>query len=169
MKRNQNTVYVRRLTRGALIAALYVILTYLSSVFGLASGVIQLRISEMLCILPIFFPEAIAGLFIGCFISNIIAGGVIWDIIFGSIATLIGAVGAYLLRALPKKLIWLATLPTVLANAVIVPFVLILAYGAPEGYFFIMLTVAIGEILSAGVLGTAFYYSVRKPIEKGLI
>ena len=169
MKRNTTSNYVRNLTRGAIIAALYTLLTYLSSIFGLASGVIQLRLSEILCILPVFFPVAIPGLFIGCFISNIIAGGVIWDVIFGSIATLIGAVGAYLLRHLPKAVMWLATLPTVLANAIIVPFVLIYAYGAPEGYFFIMLTVAIGEILSAGVLGTIFYYSIRKPIEKGVI
>ncbi len=169
MKRTKNRDYVRGLTRGALTAALYVLFTYLSSLFGLSSGVIQLRLSEMLCILPVFFPEAIPGLFIGCFISNVIAGGVIWDVIFGSVATLIGAFGAYLMRKLPSKLMWLANVPNIISNSVIVPFVLIYAYGAEGGYFPIMLSVAIGEILSSGVLGTVFYYSVRKPIEKGLI
>ena len=82
------------ITKAAVIAAIYVILTWISALLGISSGVIQFRLSEMLCILPIFTPAAIPGLFIGCAISNIIAGGVIWDVIFGSIATLIGAWGA---------------------------------------------------------------------------
>ena len=88
----------RYVASAALIAALYVVLTTISSLMGLSSGVIQVRFSEALTILPAFTPAAIPGLFIGCLISNIIAGGVIWDVIFGSVATLIGAVGTYLLK-----------------------------------------------------------------------
>ena len=159
MKKRNTTLY---LTRGALIAAIYIALTTLSAIVGLSSGVIQFRISEALCILPIFLPEAIPGLFIGCLLSNRLFGGVIWDILFGAIATLIGAVGARLLRKLPEKLKFIATLPTVIANAVIVPFVLIYAYGAPDSYAFIMLTVAIGEIVCASVGGTALYYLIKR-------
>ena len=158
-KQKQITLYT---TRGALIAALYVALTLLSSVVGLSSGVIQFRISEALCILPLFFPEAVPGLFIGCLISNLLANGVIWDIIIGSLATLIGAAGARLLIFLPERFKWLATLPTVLANMIIVPFVLIYAYGAPDSYFFLMMTVGLGEIVCAGFGGSALYYLIKK-------
>ena len=150
------------LTRGAMIAAMYVALTYLSSIVGLSSGVIQFRISEALCILPIFFPEAILGLTVGCVISNLVTGAVIWDIIFGSLATLIGAIGARLLRKLPKKLIFLATLPTLFATAIIVPFVLIFAYGAEGAYIFFFLTVGLGELVCATACGTALYYGLEK-------
>jgi len=163
MKR-KSTTGALCVTRGALVAALYVALTYLASMLGLSSGVIQFRISEALCILPVFFPEAIVGLFVGCIISNIVvvSGAVPLDIVFGSIATLIGAVGAYLLRKLPNKLSFLATLPTVISNAIIVPLVLIFAYGATEGYPFLMITVGIGEIVCAGIGGTLLYFAVKK-------
>ncbi len=158
MKKN-STLY---LTRGALVAALYTVLTYTTTVLGLSSGIIQFRISEMLCILPIFMPEAVLGLTVGCLISNIISGCVIWDIIFGTLSTLIGALGAMLLKNLPEKLIWLATIPTVLANSFIIPFVLIAFYGAQDAYFYIVMTVGIGETVCAGIGGTVLYYSVRK-------
>lgn len=161
MKRNTKKITLYT-TRGALIAALYVVLTLVSSLVGLSSGVIQFRISEALCILPIFLPEAIPGLFIGCMISNLIAGGVVWDVVFGSIATLIGAIGARLLRNLPKKLLWVATLPTILANMLIVPFVLIYAYGAAEAFPFLCLTVGIGEVACAGVLGYLLCLTIKK-------
>ena len=162
MKRTQNGEQLTRLARGGLIAALYVVLTYISSLFGLSSGVIQCRMSEALTILPVFMPEAIPGVTVGCFLSNIIAGGEPLDIIFGTVATLIGAVGCYLLRGMAKKFPTICTLPTVLANSIIVPFVLIFAYAAGEGYFFLFATVGIGEIISASVLGTILYYSILK-------
>lgn len=158
MKKN-NALY---LTRGALIAAIYITLTYLSSLFGFSSGVIQFRISEALCILPVFMPEAVIGLFVGCILSNVLTGAVLWDIVFGSLATLIGAVFTRLLRVLPDKLKFLATLPPVISNAVIVPFVLIYAYGVPDAYFYLLLTVSIGELVCAMGLGTALYYALRK-------
>jgi uncharacterized membrane protein len=154
---------VRYTARGAVIAALYVVLTAVSALLGLSSGVIQLRISEALCILPLFMPEAVPGLFVGCILSNVlVSGGIIWDVIFGSIATLVGALGTFALRKLPKKLLWLAALPPVLSNAIVVPFVLIYAYGVPDTYGFIMLTVGIGELLSVGVGGTLLYFGIKK-------
>lgn len=155
----EKTLYV---TRGAAVAALYVLLTFISSLFGLDKGVIQFRLSEMLCILPIFLPEAVPGLFIGCIAANLMTSAVIWDVVFGSIATLIGAIGAWLFRKLPKKLIWLATLPTILSNAIIVPLVLKFAYGVPDLIPFMMLTVGIGEIVTAGILGMLLYFSLVK-------
>ena len=150
-------------SRGAIIASLYVVLTTLASIAGLSSGVIQFRISEALCILPIFLPEAVPGLFIGCLISNLLVpGAVIWDIIFGSLATLIGAAGARLMRNLPEKYKWAATLPTILSNMIIVPLVLIYAYGEDGAYLFFMLTVGLGEIVCAGCGGSALYYILRK-------
>ncbi len=150
------------LTRGALVAALYVALTYLATVLGLSSGVIQFRFSEALCILPIFMPEAIIGLTIGCLFANLLSGAVVWDIIFGAVATFIGAVGARALRRLPKRFIWITTIPTILANAIIIPFVLLYAYGISGGYFYFMLTVFIGELVCAGISGTALYYAINK-------
>ncbi len=158
-KRNKITLYT---TRGALIGALYVILTAVASMIGLSSGAFQLRISEALCVLPIFFPEAVPGLFIGCLVSNMLSGGFIWDIIFGSLATLIGAVGARLLRSLPERYKWSATLPTIFANTLILPFILIYAYGAPESYPVLALTVGIGEVLCAGVGGMGLYFLLKK-------
>lgn len=155
----QNT---KQITRGALIAALYVLLTLLSSSLGLDRYAIQLRLSEALCILPVFFPEAVPALFIGCILANSLTAALIPDIIFGSIATLIGAIGARLLRRLPKKLIWVVTLPTVLSNALIVPLVLKYAYGVGELIPLMMLTVAIGEIAAATMLGTALYFAIIK-------
>lgn len=149
------------ITRGAIVAAMYVALTYLASILGLSSGVIQFRISEALCVLPIFMPEAIPGLAIGCLLSNALTGCVFWDVVFGTVATLIGAVGAYLLRKLPGRLVWLATLPTVLANAIIVPFVLMYAYGIEGGYFYFMLTVGIGEVVCATIGGTLLYFAMK--------
>ena len=150
------------LTRGALVAAMYVALTWLSSIMGLSSGVIQFRFSEALCILPVFMPEAIPGLFVGCLISNLIATANPWDILFGSLATLIGAVGTFLLRRLPKGLAWLASLPPVLSNMIIVPPVLIFAYGAEDAYWFLLLTVGIGELVCAGFGGSTLYYALRR-------
>ena len=151
------------LTRGGMIAALYVALTYASAIVGLSSGAIQLRLSEMLTVLPAFLPEAIPGLYVGCLIANLLTSGNIYDILLGSLATLIGAIGARMLRKTNKPL--LIALPTVLANALIVPLVIILQAGGGETFAsfpFFFLTVGIGEFLSAGVLGWIFYRAIEK-------
>ena len=136
-------------TNAAFIAAVYVVLTFVANAFGLASGVIQVRLSEALCILPFFTPAAIPGLFVGCLLANLITGCCLLDIVFGSLATLIGASLGYLLR----KYKYLIPVPTILANAFIVPFVLIYGYGEPLPYWYLFATVGAGEVISAGALG----------------
>ena len=138
------------ITQAAAIAAIYTLLTCFAGAVGLANGAIQLRFSEALTILPYFTPAAIPGLFIGCVLSNLLTGAVLWDVVFGSLATLIGAVFTYLLR---KKSFLLAPVPPIVANTLIVPFVLSYAYGVPDGIPFLMLTVGAGEIISCVVLG----------------
>lgn len=148
----------KMITQGAMIAAVYVILTMVARIFGLDSGVIQLRISEALCIMPCFIPSAIGGLFVGCLLANILAGAVIWDVIFGSIATLIGAIFTYKLRKTPV----IAVIPPILSNTLIIPFVLSYAYRLDGALWYFMLTVGIGEVLSCGVLGMFLYAILNK-------
>ena len=119
------------IVQAAVIAALYVVLTFVANALGLASHTIQVRFSEALCILPVFTPAAIPGLWIGCLLANLLTGAVIYDVIFGSIATLLAAVCTYLLRN--HKIA--CTFPPVIFNMIIVPFVLVYAYGIPAVYF----------------------------------
>ena len=145
------------LTQAAMIAALYVVFTLIASALGLASMQVQVRFSEALTILPFFTPAAIPGLFVGCLLSNILAGGALIDIIFGSLATLAAAVGTYLLRR--NK--WLAPVPPIVLNTLIVPFVLKAAYGiGPIWLSFI--TVCAGEVISAGILGMLLLFMLGK-------
>ena len=146
------------MTRAALIGAMYVALTYLSSLFGLSSGVIQVRISEALLVLPAFLPETVPGLFIGCLISNILTGCMPWDIVFGSLASLVGMIGCGLLKKHP----YLAPIPYALANMIVIPFVVKIVYGAPEAMPLIFLTVGIGEIISVFGFGIPLYLILKK-------
>ena len=146
------------ITQAAMIAALYVVLTVFINAFNLASGAIQVRISEALTILPFFTPAAIPGLFIGCLISNIVTGCLPWDVVFGSMATLIGALGTYALR----KYKFLAPIPPIFANALIVPIILIKVYAVPDAYWFLLLTVSAGEVISCGILGMILLFALNK-------
>ena len=148
--------------QSAIIAALYVVLTYLANALGLANYAIQVRFSEALCALAIFTPAAIPGLFLGCLISNILTACILWDIIFGSIATLIGAIGTYLLRKHPIP----ALLPPIISNMVIVPLVLKFAYGLEDGLWFLILTVGAGEVISVGILGFILYKALKPHANK---
>ena len=147
---------VNFICQAAMIAALYVVLTFIAG--GLASGVIQIRLSEALTILPYFTAAAIPGVTIGCLLSNWLTGCVIWDILFGTLATLIGALGSYALR----RHQWLVPIPPIVANTVIVPFVLRYAYGAEDAFPFMMGTVGLGEILSCYVLGMLLLLALKK-------
>lgn len=148
----------KKLVTGALIAAMYVVLTMIANALGLSSQAVQVRFSEALTILPVFTPAAIPGLFIGCLLANYITGSLIWDIIFGSIATLIGAIGTYYF----KKNKYLAILPPILANTIIVPFILRFAYQSEDAMWFMFLTVGAGELISVGVLGLILYKALEK-------
>ena len=149
MKRNQT----REIAFGGIIAALYVILTYIANAFGLASGAIQVRISEALTILPVFTVAAIPGVTIGCLLANLLTGCAFWDIVFGSAATLLGAIGTRLLRKHP----YIAWIPPVVSNMAIIPVVLQKVYNVPDAWWYLVITVGIGEIISCGVLGIVLY------------
>ena len=152
---------VRFLAQAAMIAAVYVALTVVFAPISFSE--IQVRVAEALTILPVFTPAAIPGLFIGCLIGNIAGGAVVPDIIFGTLATLIGAFGTWKLRRAHP---FLAPVPPILANTVIVPFVLKYAYEVPLPVPFMMLTVGAGEILSCGGLGMLLYYALRSRREQ---
>ena len=175
--RNKKVLF---LTQAAVIAAIYVVLTIFISAFNLASGAIQVRISEALTILPFFTPAAIPGLAIGCLLSNLLTGAAVYDVVFGSLATLLGAVGTYLLRKhVPTRSEehtselqshkFLCTLPPVIANMVIIPFVLRYGYGlAMEvgghdvAIPFYMLTVGAGEVICCCILGSILLNALAK-------
>lgn len=139
------------LAQAAVIAALYIVLTMAAATLNLASGAIQVRFSEALTILPFFTPAAIPGVTIGCLLANILTGCALPDIIFGTLATLLGALGTYALRHHRV----LASLPPVVSNAIIVPLLLRYAYGTPGALWFFALTVGAGEAISVCLLGEA--------------
>lgn len=116
--KKKTTLY---LVQAALIAAMYVALTYLSNMAGLW----EVRFSEALCILPYFTGAAVPGLTVGCVLANILTGCPLWDVVFGSLATLIGA---YIARLLHKKSWWLAPWPNIIANTIAVPLILRYVY-----------------------------------------
>ena len=151
---------------GGMVAALYVALTHISNLFGLANYAVQLRLSEALTILPVFTPWAIPGLTIGCVIANLTTGCLPWDVVFGSLATFIGAVGTRLMRKTPQ----FAWVPPVLSNMIIVPIVLQKVYGLQDAWWFLALTVGAGEVIACELFGLLLYHFLHKRPEllKGL-
>lgn len=144
------------LSQAALIAALYVALTYLSNMLGLW----EIRFSEALCILPYFTAAAVPGLTVGCVLANILTGCALWDIIFGSLATFIGAYVAHLLR---KKSWVFAPWPNIVANTLVIPLILRYVYFDTSrtlpGLFAYM---AVSEVVSAGILGYMLLHVLKK-------
>lgn len=162
--------HIRFLCHGAIIGAVYAVLT--SATWSFSSMQIQLRVAEALCVLPLFTPAAIPGLFIGCIAANFMNGNVI-DAIFGSLTTLLAAIISYLIgkTVKGKKKVILAVLPPILLNAISVPLILYFGYGYKDfmGFSDILpvlalnaLSVLIGQIISCGVLGIPLYYSLEK-------
>ena len=137
------------MTQAAAIAALYVVLTVVAAGFDLASGMIQVRFSEALCVLPFFTAAAVPGVTIGCLIANIVTGCMLPDVIFGTLATAIAAIASWYLR----KNRFLVAIPPIVSNAVIIPFVLTYAYKIPGGIPLQMLTVGAGELISCMIFG----------------
>ncbi|MBR3335032.1 MAG: QueT transporter family protein [Clostridia bacterium] len=158
-----------QLASAGMIAALYVVLTWIANLLGLASGAIQVRLSEALTILPVFTVAAVPGLTVGCVLANLLTGCAAWDVVFGSLATLIGAMGTRLLKDKPL----LAWIPPVVSNAVIVPIVLMKVYGVEDVTVFgqtfggnsvclmLVVTVGIGEIIACGILGLLLWRSLK--------
>ena len=153
--------HLRSLTLGGMIAALYVCLTYLSSVFGLASGAVQVRISEALCVLPYFTAAAVPGLAVGCLVANLLFATPL-DVVFGTLATLMGAVCTRLLRKVSP---YLAPVPPILANMVIIPFVIAYSGGIPLEplpLLFTAGTVGLGEVISCAVIGLPLLFVLMR-------
>ncbi len=144
------------LTQAALIAAVYVVLCMVFA--PISYGEIQVRIAEALVILPYFTPAAIPGLFVGCLLSNMVGGSVLLDVAFGSIATLLGAIGSYYLR---RSRI-LVLFPPIIANTLIVPYVLYFGYGVNLPIPFMMLTVGIGEVIAVAGLGSVLLRALER-------
>jgi len=144
---------VHQLALSGIIAALYAVMAYFASVFGVAYGPIQCRFSEALCVLPFFFPEATPGLFIGCLVANLLSPYGVLDIVFGSLATLLAALWTQRVR---HK--WMAPLPPVLCNMVLVGGVIAFYETGFTGAFWAAfaynaVTVGIGEAIACYVLG----------------
>lgn len=144
MKNTESLFSVKSLTLSSIIAAIYVVLTLINP---FSFGPIQCRVSEAMTILPILFPQSIAGLFVGCLIANIFGSASLLDIIFGSIATLVAAILTYQLR----KNKWLAILPPIIINGVVVGLVLHFTVNIP--LLETILFVALGEAVAVVILG----------------
>ena len=165
MKKNRS----RYICFAALVAALYVVLTWLSAVLGLSSGAPQCRLSEALCVLPLFSSAAIPGLGVGCFLANVLFSPVPADWIFGTLATVLGAWGCRLIGQLMRSrhagVVLLATLPNTVMNTLVIPFVLRYAYGLEQGIGLLMIEVGLGEVVSCCILGTVLGLALRSRLK----
>ena len=154
MSQNKNSLL--RIVHGGVIASLYILLLFIFQ--PISFGPIQFRVAEILCVLPMFTPAAIPGLFVGCFLGNFLAGAPFYDVLFGSIATLIGALGSYYFRRSTLRVV----LPPILSNTIIVPWVLRLVYGETATIVYLMATIFLGEVVAIGVCGTLFIFLLKQ-------
>lgn len=155
---------IKRLTRAAVIAALYVALCL--ALAPLSFGTVQIRFAEALTLLPILCPEAILGVTVGCFLSNMIASSPV-DMVVGTLATLLAALATYALRNVRVKGLPVAScLPPVLLNALIVGAELTLLYypkGSPAAIWLMnMASVGIGQVVSCMVVGLLLVWMIEK-------
>jgi uncharacterized membrane protein len=158
---------IRYLTQGAVIAAIYVVLCQIFAPISFRD--VQVRIAEGLTILPFFTPAAVPGLFVGCLLGNLLAGPIPLDISFGSLATLIGAVGTWAIgkwicKKHPdsRRIKYLLPVPPIVSNTIIIPLILYYGYGINIPIPIQMATVGLGEILSCGVIGMLFLFALEK-------
>ena len=168
---NNSRAGLLKLVRGAAVAALYALFTL--AIAPISSGLMQLRLSEGLCVLPYFAPEMAIGLFVGCAAANMLTGAMWFDVVFGSLATLIGAIGTFALRKLGKNTsrtlpggmplgAWLAPLPPIAANTIIMPFVIAKISEMPESIPLFAFSVFVGEIVCCGGLGLLLLAALKK-------
>ena len=161
MKKRKSALF---LTQAAVIAALYVALTYVSNALGLAYGAVQFRLSEILTVLPVFTPAAIPGLTIGCILANLTSPFGLIDIVCGSLASFLAAMCTYWFRKICiKDLPVLSSIPPVLFNAVIIGLEIWYLEGRmPELFFVSALQVGAGQAVMCIVAGLAFIRAVKK-------
>ena len=163
----------KRLCRAGVIAALYAVLTYVFAPF--AFGPFQIRPAEALCILPLFFPEAVAAVWIGCMLSNLASPFFLWDVFIGGLVTLVAALGTYLVGRFIKKdgfKIFFGGLFPVLLNTLVIPLIIVFLSGdlGRSGGFVIYLSTAFWIFLSECIwvygLGTPLYFLMKKVLSK---
>ena len=157
---NQTRFYVRSLCIGAVIAALYTVMTV--ALAPISYGAIQCRVSEALTILPVLLPEAVPGLAVGCLIANLFGSATVWDVVFGTLATLIAAIGTRVFRKVTVtkwEIPWVSAMCPVIANGIIVG--LVLHFTLPAPLFITMLEVAVGEV-GALAIGIILLIALRK-------
>lgn len=162
-----NNKKILHLVHGAMIAALYAAATYLCSVFAIAYGPIQFRLSEALTVLSVFTPAAVPGLTVGCIIANLASPYGIWDIVFGSIATLLAAVTARTLRHIRfKGLPLLSIIMPVIFNALIVGAEISLLTPTDSSKLAVFaisaLEVGAGELAVCLLGGIPLFFAIRK-------
>jgi uncharacterized membrane protein len=148
-----NKTMIKMLARSAMVAGIYAAVTI--SFAPISYGPLQVRISEALTVLPFLWPEAVMGLFVGCITANSLGGLGIWDIGLGSLATLLAA---WLTSKTTKP--WLAPLPPVLVNGVIVGGYLSLLYNMP--WWSTMAYVAAGQVVACYLLGLPLLHLMLK-------
>ena len=166
----KNFFTTKRLCRAGVIAALYVALTYAFA--PLAFGPFQIRPAEALCILPVFFPEAIPALYIGCMLSNLASPYFVYDVLIGSLATLLATLTAYMVGRFIKKEPFrfiLCGLPTVIFNAVFIPLIIVFLCGGAEGfesaiiaYFTFAGSITLTEAVWVYALGAPLYSAITR-------
>lgn len=170
LRKNQmhNFFTTKRLCRAGVIAALYTVLTWILG--SLAYGPLQIRPAEALCVLPLFFPETIPALYVGCMLANLISGYGVYDIFLGSLATLLAALLTYGIGRLIKNdvlRIIFGGLPPVLLNAFLIPLVWMLA-GSEIAYWYEFGVMILNEALWIYVIGVPLYFSVRNLQKRGV-
>lgn len=151
---------IKQLTIAAMIAAVYLVITLTPGISSLSYGPVQIRFAEVLTVLPYFLPAAVPGLFIGCLISNFFSPNVGWDVIIGSLSTLMAAFLTYKLTHNRIKRKWLAPLPPVLINAVVVGAMLGVLYELP--ILATMLSVGAGQLVACYVIGFPLILLIEK-------
>lgn len=165
-----NIFTTKRLCRAGIIAALYVALTYAFAPF--AYGPFQIRPAEALCLLALIYPEAIPALYVGCMLSNLTSPYILFDVFLGSLATLLGALGTFamgkVIKNTPLK-IFLGGLFPILANAIIIPLIIVFLCGGSEGYasmwtaYFVYAgSIALTETVWIYLLGTPIVVTIEK-------
>lgn len=160
----------KKLSRAGLVAGLYTLLSLIT--FPVASGAIQFRVSEALCVLPLIFPETVPALAVGCLLSNLITGCAPFDIVFGSLITLLAGLCTYFVGKCIKNTaikIFIGGLFPVLLNAFLLPLIWLWCYGTIEYVYMLqVLFLIVSQSVSVYALGTPLYLAVKGMKDKNI-
>ncbi len=158
-----NRFSTAKICRAGVIASVYFVLTYFLQ--AISFGPIQVRISEALSILPLFFLESVPALFIGCFLANCFSSYFVFDLTIGSFATLSSAICTYFIGKILKNThlrFILGAIPPIVINAFLIPLVIYLSGGLEVAYLIQVLIMGVEQAVSILPLGGLLYYSLGK-------